>query len=410
MLHLDALRRQFPYLQSLTRGGKTPVYLDSAATTQKPQAVIDAVSAFYSDGVGNVHRGMHELSERSTLLYEEARTTVARFINARHKEEIIFTRNATESINLVANAYGKMLKKGDAVVLSILEHHSNIVPWLQLKAERGIEILWIDCDDEGKLKMDQLEKHFATKKVKLLSITGQSNVLGIRPHLREMTVMAHAAGAKVLVDAAQLVAHSAVDVQDLDCDYLAFSGHKLFGPTGIGVLYGKKNLLEQMPPFLGGGMMIRDVTTESFTPGDLPMKFEAGTPPAAEASGLKAAIDWLNGFDRAELEAHEANLIAHARGLLTTIPGLRIIGPKSAQEAFGCVSFIIDGVHPHDLTHLLGERGIALRAGHHCTQPLHHRLGLNATTRLSVAPYNTLEEIDLACSAITEVSAFLRGK
>jgi cysteine desulfurase/selenocysteine lyase len=411
MLDTAALRRPFPYLRASSQSGHPVIYLDNAATAQKPQVVIDALQAAYADGTGNVHRGMHELSERTTVAYEAARERVRKFLDAQNTEEIIFTRNATEAINLVVISLsrGGMFQKGDRVILSILEHHSNIVPWMQLKERKGIEILWIDCDEHGQLNMDQYEKFLHEGRVKMVSITGQSNVLGVRPELTKMITLAHAHGAKMLVDAAQLVAHGSINVSSLDCDFLAFSGHKVFGPTGIGVLYGKRELLEAMPPFLGGGMMIREVTTEGFTPADLPMKFEAGTPPAAEAIALHAAIDWMESMNRSEVEDHERALLTRAIEKLGTVEGLRILGPGDAAKIFGCVSFVIEGIHPHDLTHLLGERGIALRAGHHCTQPLHKRLGINASTRLSVAPYNTLEEIDHACTAIQDIVTFLRG-
>ncbi|MDD5624027.1 MAG: cysteine desulfurase, partial [Candidatus Peribacteraceae bacterium] len=297
-LAVSALRRQFPLLT----GEKGIVYLDNAATTQKPRAVLDAMDLFYATSNANVHRGMHILAERATIAYEGARQTVQRFLGARALEEIIFTKSTTEAINLVARSWGrKNLKRGDCVLLSLLEHHSNIVPWLMLKEEIGIEILWIGIDDQGHLNMQDLERALRGKRVKLLALTGQSNVLGVRPNLPSIIRRAHGKGALVLVDAAQLIGHHAVDVAGLDCDFLAFSGHKLYGPTGIGVLYGKRHILEDMPPFLGGGMMISEVKRDHFVPGDPPQRFEAGTPPIAEAVGLAAAIAWLKTLKQKEI-------------------------------------------------------------------------------------------------------------
>lgn len=392
------LRRQFPFLHQ----DPTPIYLDSAASAQKPQAVIDAIEHAYISSA-NVHRGLHAFAEISTTNYEAARDTVRSFTNAAHSDEIIFTRNSTEGINLVARSFGSSLKKGDRIILSLLEHHSNIVPWLQLKEERGIEIEWIDIDGEGHLRMDEYAEAISSGNVKLVSISGQSNVLGIRTPLKEIISMAHKAGARVLVDGAQLIAHTLVDVQDLDCDFFVFSGHKLYGPTGIGVLYGKRELLRSMPPFLGGGMMIREVTTEMFTPADPPQKFEAGTPPVSEAIGLRAAIEWLQTMPIQDREAHEHQLITHAHRELQKIEGLHILGPQNPAERSGVISFTIDGTHAHDLTDILGQKGFALRAGHHCTQPLHDHLGIVASTRLSVALYNTTEEIDALIPEIKNV-------
>lgn len=369
------------------------MYLDSAATAQKPQAVIDAIQTAYGSSA-NVHRGLHTFAERSTEQYEAARHVVQTFINAAHTDEVIFTSNTTFGTNLVARSFGSTLKKGDRIVLTLLEHHSNIIPWLQLQEEKGIDIEWIDIDDQGHLRMDEYTEALESGNVRLVSVSGQSNVLGTRASLKEMISMAHAAGARVLVDGAQLIAHTAVDVQDLDCDFFVFSGHKLYGPTGIGVLYGKRELLRSMPPFLGGGMMIKEVTTDGFTPADPPQKFEAGTPPVAEAIGLRAAVEWLQTMPMTDREVHEHALIVHAQSELQKIDGLHILGPTDSAQRSGVISFTIDGIHAHDLTDLLGQKGFALRAGHHCTQPLHDRLGVVASARLSVALYNTTNEID----------------
>ncbi len=404
-----SIRRQFPIL-SRSIDGHPLVYLDNAATTQKPEAVLQAMDDYYRHHNANAHRGMHVLAEESTQILEDARAAVARFVHAKRPEEIVFTKNCTEAINLVAHAQGQSFRPGDAVILSILEHHSNIVPWLELKERNGIELLWLDCDEQGQLDLDQLKKFLAKGNVKLLSITAQSNVLGIRPPAKEMTKLAHAAGALVLLDAAQSVAHHRTDVQDLDCDFLAFSGHKLYGPTGIGVLYGKQKLLQALPPFLGGGMMIELVTQDRFTAADIPAKFEAGTQPVAEAAGLKAAIDWLTQFSWDEIEAHEHVLLTHAAEELQKIDCLHLLGPwqtknqklKTKNSPFGCLSFTLPHIHPHDLTDLLGKQGLCLRAGHHCTQPLHKKLGVNASTRLSVGIYNTTEEITALPPAIVD--------
>jgi len=406
-LDVAKIRRHFPILQE-TLEGNPLIYFDTAATSQKPQVVIDAIKNFYETENSNVHRGMHVLAERATVAYEEARNTVQRFLNAKHPEEIIFTKGCTESINLVAKSWAKTnLQKGDAIVLSILEHHSNIVPWLQLKEEMDIEVQWIDMDDHGHLKLEQLDAFLAEGNVKLVSITGLSNVLGVRPPLPEIIEKAHAAGALVLVDASQLVTHHPIDVQSLDCDFLAFSGHKIFGPTGIGVLYAKREHLESMSPWLGGGMMIREVRKDGYTPADIPQKFEGGTPPIAQAVGLHAAIDWLSQFSWEDIEQHEQNLLSYAFEKLQNFEGLTILGPA---ERSGCISFVIDDMHPHDLTEILGRKGICLRAGHHCTQPLHERLGHIATTRLSVSIYNTKEEIDIFCAGIQEAQSILQPK
>ena len=400
-LAMDRIRQDIPILKE-TFDGNPLVYLDNAATTQKPRAVLDAMTRFYETDNANAHRGMHVLAERATIALEDSRRTVQTFLHAAHPEEIVFTKSCTESINLVARGLSQAWIDADAIILSILEHHSNIVPWLQVKEERGCDLLWIDIHDDGTLNMQGFEEALRHGTVKLVAITAQSNVLGIRPPLKEMIQKAHAAGALVLVDAAQAMAHEKIDVTELDCDFLTFSGHKLYGPTGIGVLYGKRKLLETLPPLLGGGMMIGEVFTDRFTTADVPAKFEGGTQPLAEAVGLDAAIDWLTQFSWDDITKHESLLMKKAYDLLQKIPGLTILCPNPNPNPSPLLSFTIDGVHPHDLTEILGRKGICLRAGHHCTQPLHRRLGIPASTRLSVGIYNTTTELDLLAKELPE--------
>ena len=395
------IRQEFPILAQ-TIEGHPLVYLDNAATTQKPRAVLDAMTHYYETSNANAHRSMHVLAERATIAYEDARKTVQKFLHAEHADEIIFTKSCTEALNIVARGMGASMQEGDAVVLSVLEHHSTIVPWLMMKEEKGIDLLWMECDNEGHLKLDQLETFLRRGNVKVVSITAQSNVLGVRPELQGIIEMAHDAKAMVIVDAAQAIAHEPMDVAALDCDFLAFSGHKLYGPTGIGVLYGKRSLLESLPPLLGGGMMIRDVHEDRFSIADSPAKFEGGTQPIAEAVGLAAAIEWLTQCSWKDIQAHERALLEKARKELQDIRGCSILGPRDAKEVFGCMSFTIDGAHPHDLTEIVGRHGVCLRAGHHCAQVLHRRLGVPATTRLSVGIYNTLEDIEIAVKELKD--------
>jgi cysteine desulfurase/selenocysteine lyase len=398
-LNITNIRQQFPILAK-----KDCIYLDNAATSQKPEVVINSMNAYYETINANVHRGMHELAEKATVAFEDCRKTVATFIGCK-PHEIIFTKGTTESINLVAKSWGKAnLKKEDTVVLTILEHHSNIVPWQQLQQDIGFTITWIDIDENGNLKLEELDNALATGNVKLVSVTGQSNVLGECPDLEIIAKKAHEAGALVCVDAAQMVAHKKVDITKLDCDFLAFSSHKIYGPTGIGVLYAKRELLEGMPPFLGGGMMIQEVTTEGFTSAEIPAKFEAGTPPIAESVGLHVAIDWLTKFSWDDIALHDKELCTYAIEKLSTIEGLSILGTPTEC----IISFTIDDVHPHDLTEIIGRNGVSMRAGHHCAQPLHDRLGINASTRLSIGIYNTLEDIDTAVTEIKNAIQVLR--
>ena len=376
------------------------IYFDNAATSQKPDAVIKAVSDFYENTNSNIHRGPNFLSEKATIMYENARKTVADFIGAKYAEEIIFTRNATESINLVARTFCETMKEGDAVVLSRLEHHSNIVPWLQLKERRGIEIRYLETDEDGFIKFNP---SVFDEKVKLVSVSGMSNVTGSITDLPPIIKAAHSVGAKILIDAAQLAVHQKIDVQKLDADFIVLTGHKLYGPTGIGVLYGKKELLESMPPFLGGGDMIKEVYPYSFIPGDLPNKFEAGTPDIAGAAGLKAAIDYINktGFDeiRKQENALTEYLLKKSRGCTY----INIIGPQNSKNRGSLISFTMNSVHPHDIAEGLSQKNICIRAGHHCAQPYMDSLGITGTARISLSFYNTTEEIDKCFEVMEEI-------
>jgi cysteine desulfurase / selenocysteine lyase len=401
------VRSQFPIFSQAINGHPL-VYLDSAATTQKPQCVMDAMTEFYEKDNANVKRGMHVLAERSTELYEAARRRVQTFINAKKSHECIFTKNATEGINLVARSWGeKNLKEGDVVLLSLLEHHSNIVPWLQLKEKIGIEVDWVGITNDGILNMQEYEEKLKTKNYTLITCTCVSNVLGTITPYREMTKLAHENGSLILLDAAQLAAHSPIDVQEIDCDFLVFSGHKVYGPTGIGVLYGKEELLKHMPPFLGGGTMIQEVFTDRFTPTDLPEKFEAGTPPIAEAVGLHRALAWITEIGWPHIQTHEKELMRSAIEKLEALDFITVLGPKDPQHMIGCMSFVTTRnqkptLHPHDLTEYCGRKGVCLRAGHHCCQPLHDFLGVRATTRMSIGVYTTTSELQKACDVLKE--------
>lgn len=388
-----ALRADFPVLAREVHPGVPLVYLDNAATTQKPLAVIAAMDDYYRRHNANIHRGIHVLAEEATALYEDARDRVRAFIGAASRREIVFTRNATESINLVAASWGRSrLQAGDVVVLSEMEHHANLVPWQILAAERGIRLEFIPVTDDGYLDLDAYDRLLALGP-KLVSVTHMSNVLGTITPAAEIVRRAHAAGAPVLLDAAQSVPHLGVDVQALDCDFLVFSAHKMCGPTGLGVLYGKRALLEAMPPHYGGGDMIKRVYLREFKPAELPHKFEAGTPAIAEAVGLGAAIDYLTAAGMPAVRAHEEALTAYALERLREVPGLTVYGPP-APDRGGVVSFTLAGIHPHDLSQMLDADGIAIRAGHHCAMPLHDRLELTATARASFYIYNVREEID----------------
>ena len=392
-LDVAQLRAAFPILSREIRPGVPLVYLDSAATSQKPSVVIDSMSDFYARHNSNIHRGIHRLAEEATAAYEAARDRVAAFIGAASASEIIFTRNATESINLVAQTWGRTeLKAGDRIVLTEMEHHSNLVPWQMLATERGLELDFITVQSDGTLDMQSF-RGLLERSPRLVAFTQMSNVMGTITPAAEISALAHAAGAIVLVDAAQSVPHMPVDVQALGVDFLAFSGHKMCGPTGIGVLYGRQALLESMPPFLGGGDMIRRVHLRDFTPNEIPWKFEAGTPAIAEAIGLGAAVDFLQQVGMPAIHQHERELIGYALDRLSEVPGVTVYGPEADRRG-GVVAFSIEGVHPHDAAQVLDDDGIAVRAGHHCAMPIHDKFGLPATTRASFYLYNLPSEID----------------
>lgn len=401
-LDLNNIRKDFPALQRETATGVPLVYLDSTATSQKPLAVIEAMNGFYRHSNANIHRGVHTLAEEATALYEEAREKVAAFINAPSARQIIYTRNTTESINLVAHTWARAnLKAGERILLTEMEHHSNLVPWQILQAERGVELDFIPVTDDGLLDLNAY-KTLLARTPKLVAFTQMSNVLGTINPAAEMIRLAHQAGAITLVDGAQSVPHFRVDVQALDADFLAFSAHKMCGPTGVGVLYGKEDLLESMPPFLGGGDMIKEVKLRSFKPNSLPYKFEAGTPAIAEAVGLGAAVDYLTEVGMDRIAAHEREITEYALERLEEIPGVKLFGP-SADKKGGVAAFTLEGVHPHDVAQILDRDGIAVRAGHHCAQPLHEKFGIPATSRASFYLYNTKAEVDLLVNGIYKV-------
>jgi cysteine desulfurase/selenocysteine lyase len=401
-LNVQEIRQQFPILSRETRPGTRLVYLDSTATSQKPLTVIEAMDRFYRRSNANIHRGVHTLAEEATAMYEQAREKIAAFINAAGAFQVIYTRNTTESINLVAYSWGRAnLKAGDLIILTEMEHHSNLVPWQILAAERGLELEFIPVSEDGLLDMDAYRALLA-RGPKLVSFVHMSNVLGTINPAAEIIGLAHQAGAIALVDAAQSVPHLKVDVQALDADLVAFSAHKMCGPTGIGALYGKAELLDAMPPFLGGGDMIREVKLRSFRPNSLPHKFEAGTPAIAEAVGFGVAVDYLTGVGMDDISAHEHDVSEYALERLEEIPGVRVFGP-SADKKGGVAAFTLDGVHPHDVAQILDRDGIAVRAGHHCAQPLHEKFGIPATSRASFYLYNTKEEVDLLVNGIYKV-------
>ena len=400
MLDLPAIRAQFPILADSVHG-RPLVYLDNAATTQKPRAVIDAMTRYYEHTNANVHRGVHTLSQRATTEFEAARRKVQHFIHAAKPEEVIFVRGCTEAINLVAQSYGnRFIAAGDEIIVSHMEHHSNIVPWQMLCERTGAVLKVIPINDAGELDMAAFEA-LLSERTKLVSVVHVSNALGTVNPIRAIIELPHRHGAVVLVDGAQAVPHTHVDVQALDCDFYAFSSHKMYGPTGIGVLYGKKALLEAMPPVQGGGDMILTVTFEKTTYNKLPYKFEAGTPAIAEAIGLGAAVDYLQGIGMAAIEAYEADLLAYGTEILSQIDRVRLIG--TAADKAGVLSFVIEGIHPHDIGTILDHDGIAVRAGHHCAQPVMDRFGLPATARASLAFYNTRAEIDVLAQGIRRV-------
>jgi cysteine desulfurase/selenocysteine lyase len=401
-LDTNSIRKDFPILGREVRPGVSLVYLDSTATTQKPLAVLQAMDEFYRHNNANIHRGVHTLAEEATAMYEQARQQVADFIHASSSREIIFTRNATESINLVVYTWARAnLKSGDVVILTEMEHHSNLVPWLQLAAERGIKLEFIPVTGEGLLDLD-VYRSLLARTPKLVAFSGMSNVLGTINPAAEMIHLAHEAGALALVDGAQSVPHLPLDVQALNVDFLAFSAHKMLGPTGIGALYAKAKLLEAMPPFLGGGEMIKTVHLRSFSPNDIPHKFEAGTPAIAEAVGFGAAVGYLTGVGMDAVAAHEHEMITYVLERLEEIPGVRVLGP-AAEKKGGVAAFTLEGVHPHDVAQILDHYGVAVRAGHHCAQPLHEKFGITATTRASFYIYSVKEEVDKLVTGIYQV-------
>ncbi|HVX14979.1 MAG TPA: cysteine desulfurase [Pirellulales bacterium] len=406
-LDVEALRADFPILSTVIHGDRPLVYFDNAATTQRPRQVIQSLVDVYEKHYANVHRGIHWLSEQSTDLYSEAREKVRSFINARHVEEVIFTYGTTEGINLVARSWGdEHVGQGDEIILTDMEHHSNLVPWQQLAVRRGAVLRYLPVTDDGLLDIDALPR-LLNERTRIVAVTAASNVLGTFNPIPEIVRRAHEAGAVVVVDAAQSAPHLPTDVQTLGADFLAFSGHKLMGPTGVGILYGRRDLLAAMYPFLGGGSMIRRVTREGFEPADLPARFEAGTPPIVPAIGLGAAIDYLMGIGLVRIHEHIHRLTALAHDVLQSIPGVRIFGPPPESKA-GIVSFTVDGIHAHDVAQLLDLQGIAVRAGHHCAMPLHKRLGVAATTRASFYLYNTPEEVAWLGPALEQAKHRLR--
>lgn len=401
-LDVQRIRADFPVLNVEVSPGVSLVYLDSGATSQKPLSVIERMDRYYRAENANIHRGVHKLAEEATADYEAARGKVAKFINAAKPKEIIFTRNATESVNLVANTWGRAnLKAGDVVVLTEMEHHANLVPWQMLAAERGIRLEFIPVTEEGLLDLSALPALMELKP-KLVGFTAMSNVLGTITPAAEIIKAAHAAGAVTLIDGAQSVPHLPTDVRALDVDFLVFSSHKMLGPTGLGVLYGKEALLEAMPPFMGGGDMIKRVQLRSFTTNSVPHKFEAGTPAIAEVLGLGAAVDYLNEVGMGAIAAHDHELTAYALERLEEVPGIWIFGP-SAEHKSSNASFTFKGVHPHDVAEILNRHGVATRAGHHCAMPVHEKFGIPATTRASFYLYNTKDEIDRLVESLYKV-------
>ncbi len=404
-LDVYRIREDFPLLKREVHG-KPLVYLDNAATTQKPQAVLDALMEAYSGYYSNIHRGVHWLSQQATTAHEQARRKVKEFLNARHEREIVFTRNATESINLVASSYGRaFLREGDEILISALEHHANIVPWQLIGEEKGLKLRVIPMNDAGELLLDEYPR-MLTEKTKFVALSHLSNALGTINPVKEMIRQAHERGIPVLVDGAQSAPHLKVDVRDLDCDFFVFSGHKLFGPTGIGVLFGKEKWLDRMPPYQGGGDMIHYVSFEKTYFNEIPYKFEAGTPHIAGAIGLGAAIDYVRAIGMDAIAAHEHELLEYATQVVSQYPEVRIVG--TAKNKAGVLSFLIGEIHPHDIGTILDQEGVAIRTGHHCAQPVMDRLGIPATARASFAFYNTKEEIDILGKSIQKVLEVFR--
>ncbi len=402
-LNIEQIRGLFPVLHQEVHG-KPLIYFDNAATTQKPKAVIEALSNYYQLDNSNIHRGAHALADRATRYYENTRESVREFIAAKEDAEIIFTKGTTESINLVALTFGrKFIGKGDEIIISTLEHHSNIVPWQMLCEEKGATLRVIPINDAGEILFEEFEK-LLSPKTKLVSIVHASNALGTINPVKKVIAAAHAVGAKVLLDGAQSTSHLEIDVQDLDCDFLAFSAHKIYGPTGLGVLYGKREILEAMPPFLGGGEMIKEVTFEKTTYNDIPFKFEAGTPNIADVIAFKAALDFVKSLGKPAIKTHEDSLLSQAVELTRDIKGFIPVG--TAKEKVSVLSFNINGMHPFDVGQMLDAKGIAVRTGHHCTQPLMKRFGIEGTVRASFSVYNTKSEIEKLAEGIAQIARF----
>jgi len=396
--NVQKLRQDFPNL-NLQVHGKPLVYLDNAATTLKPRCVIDAMNAYYSRGVANVHRGVHYLSEQATAAFEFSRQVVRQFLHARRVEEIIFTKGATESLNLIAQSYGRtFLKKGDEIIISYMEHHSNIVPWQMLCGQIGCVLKVIPINEQGEIIFEEYLK-LLSDKTKIVSVVWVSNSLGTVNPVKAIIDAAHQRGAIAIVDAAQAVTHTPIDVQELDCDFLVLSGHKIFGPTGVGVLYGKEKLLEAMPPYQGGGDMIKSVRFSGTTYNTLPYKFEAGTPAIAEVIGLRSALEYFQTIDGEGMKKYKQELLEHGTKVLSAIDGVRIIG--TAKDKTSIISFVVEGIHPHDLGTLVDQDGVAVRTGHHCTQPVMEFFKIPATARASMAFYNTKEELDVLAKSLS---------
>ncbi len=407
MYDVERVRADFPILKTEVYPGVPLVYLDSAASSQKPVQVLAAMDDYYRHYHANVHRGVHRLSELATNAYEGAREKVAQFINAPDTKSVIFVGNTTEGFNLVAYTWGRQnIGPGDEILLTEMEHHANLVPWQMLAEEKGATVRYLPIHDDGSLALERLDE-FLTERTKLFSFSGASNTLGTINPTKELVAAAHRVGALAMVDAAQVAPHMALDVQDLDCDFLAFSSHKMCGPTGVGVLYGKRELLEAMPPFMGGGDMIRRVSFDGFIPSALPWKFEAGTPRIAEAIGLGAAVEYLTALGMDAVHAHESRITHYAMEALSEVPGLRFLGPAADKRA-GLTAFTLEGIHPHDIAEILDKDGIAIRAGHHCTMPLHLRLGINASARASYYVHTTFEEVDKLVAALHRARSLFR--
>ncbi|HMP99172.1 MAG TPA: cysteine desulfurase [Cyclobacteriaceae bacterium] len=405
LLDINKIRQHFPVLQQEING-RPLVYLDNAATSQKPKQVIKAITDYYEGYNANIHRGIHTLAEKATKAFEDTRKAVQVFLNAAHEEEIIFVRGVTEGINLVASSFGKaFVNKGDEIIISALEHHSNIVPWQMMCEERGATLKVIPVNAAGELDMAAYQQ-LRNAKTKLVAVNHASNSLGTINPVKEIIQLAHGVGAKVLIDGAQSAAHLHIDVQDLDCDFYVISSHKMYGPTGVGALYGKRDLLNAMPPYMGGGEMIKEVLFEKTTYNDLPYKFEAGTPNIADVVAMKAAIDFINELGKDNIAAYEAELLAYATKKIAAVPGVRLIG--TAKEKVAVVSFVIEGIHHFDIGEMLDTRGIAVRTGHHCTQPLMDLFGIEGTVRASFLVYNTKEEIDKLAEGLARISKFLK--